>query len=97
MSDEIPIINKELSEISYWFKDYPGLNFGQQMAVLQNQWRVKGTKIVDKTHAISMRKICTSCDKPNVRTYDLRVVVPRSAEKQKNAPKCYRDLQKQRA
>ena len=30
-----------------------------------------------------MIKICALCDKANVRTYDLRVVIPGSAEKQK--------------
>ena len=34
-----------------------------------------------------MRKICASCDKPNARTYDLRVVIPGSPEKQKNSAK----------
>ena len=63
--------------------DDRGFHLGQQMAVLQNQWRLNGAKIVDKMHAISMRKICTSYDKPNARTYDLRVVIPGSPEKQK--------------
>ena len=72
-------------------KDYRGFNFGQQMAVSQNQWRLNGAKIVDKTHAMSMRKIC---NKPNARTYDLRVFIPGSAEKQKIAQKWYRDLPK---
>ena len=62
-------------------KDDRGFNFGQQMAVLQNQWRLNGAKIVDKTRAISMRKICASCGKPNARTYDLRVVISGSPKK----------------
>ena len=33
------------------FKDDCGVNFDQQMAVLQNQWRLNGVKIVDKTRA----------------------------------------------
>ena len=34
-----------------------------------------------------MHKICTSCDKPNARTYDLPVVIPGSPEKQKKNAK----------
>ena len=38
-------------------------------------------------HAISMRKICELCNKPNARPYDLRVhvVIPGRAKKQKIA------------
>ena len=36
---------------------------------------------------ISMRKICALCDEPNMRTYGLSVVIPGSAEKQKNSAK----------
>ena len=31
--------------------------------------------------------ICALCNKANVRTYDLRIVIPGSAEKLKNTPK----------
>ena len=55
------------------FKDDRGFNFGQQMAVLQNQWRLNGAKIVDKTRLKPMRKICALCDKPNASTYDLHL------------------------
>ena len=37
------------------FKDYHGFNFGQLMAVLQNQWQLNGAKIVDKTRARYLR------------------------------------------
>ena len=57
--------------------------FHQQMAVLQNQWRLNGRKIVDEMRAISVRKICTLCNKPKVRTYDLCIVIPESAKKRK--------------
>ena len=66
------------------FKDYRGFNFGQQMAVLQNQWRLNGAKIVDKTR---MHYLCARfarlATNPKARTYDLQVVIPISAEKQK--------------
>ena len=34
------------------FKDYRGVNFNQKMEVLQNQWWLKGGKIVDETRAL---------------------------------------------
>ena len=74
--------------MSYWYciefyeanqvKDYRDVNFGQKMAVLQNQWRLNGRRNV---RAISTHKTCAVCDKPNARTYDLRVVIPGGAEK----------------
>ena len=53
------------------------------MLMFPNIW-LNGGKIVDETHThtIFMRKICVSCDKPNARTYDLRVVILRSSKKE---------------
>ena len=31
-------------------------------------------------HAISMSKMCTSCDNPNTHTYGLRVVIPEKGQ-----------------
>ena len=64
-------------------------NFCQQMAVLQNQWGPNGKKknCGQTARMISMRKICALCDKANVRNYDLRKVIPGSAEKRKNSAK----------
>ena len=54
------------------------------MAVLQDQWWLKGGKCLDETR---VWYLCASfaryATKTNEITYDLRVVIPGSAEKQK--------------
>ena len=59
-------------------KDYRGFNLRQQMAVLQNQWWLNGRR---NARDIFAQDLC-SVPQPNACTYDLRVVIPGSAEKQ---------------
>ena len=51
--DDITILWNRLLGI----KKYRGDNFHQQMALLQNQWRLNGGKIVDETRYISAQDL----------------------------------------